>query len=130
MEADFAIRCVAIDLEVRRGDGRIHKIAAIRGDVCDKWDVASGRRLDAALAQLDRFSVGAEFVIGHNLIEFDLKHLRAANPKLGLLQLPPLDTLRLSPLAFPRHPYHHLIKHYQDAGLIRSKNLVELTNCF
>ncbi len=121
MEADFAIRCVAIDLEVRRGDGRIHKIAAIRGDVCDKWDVASGRRLDAALAQLDRFSVGAEFVIGHNLIEFDLKHLRAANPKLGLLQLPPLDTLRLSPLAFPRHPYHHLIKHYQDAGLIRSK---------
>ena len=33
--------------------------------------------------------------------------------------MPVIDTLRLNPLAFPRHPYHHLVKHYQDGGLIR-----------
>lgn len=26
----------------------------------------------------------------------------------------PIDTLWLNPLAFPRNPYHHLVKHYQD----------------
>ena len=30
-----------------------------------------------------------------------------------------VDTLRLNPLAFPRHPYHHLVKHYKDGGLVR-----------
>ena len=29
--------------------------------------------------------------------------------------------LRLSPLAFPRNPYHHLVKHYHDGGLKRGQ---------
>jgi ATP-dependent DNA helicase RecQ len=29
----------------------------------------------------------------------------------------PIDTLWLNPLAFPRNPYHHLVKHYQDGRL-------------
>ena len=37
------------------------------------------------------------------------------------MSLPAVDTLRLSPLAFPRHPYHHLVKHYQDGGLKRGR---------
>ena len=32
-----------------------------------------------------------------------------------------MDTLRLNPLAFPRNPYHHLVKHYQDGSLIRGR---------
>ena len=32
-----------------------------------------------------------------------------------------MDTLRLSPLAFPRNPYQHLVKHYQDGGLKRGR---------
>ena len=32
-----------------------------------------------------------------------------------------MDTLRLSPLAFPRNPYHSLVKHYKDGGLVRSQ---------
>ena len=67
----------------------------------------------AALAKLDDLADGADFLLGHNLIDFDLPHLRAANPSLRLLLLPAVDTLRLSPLAFPRNPYHHLIKHYR-----------------
>jgi len=29
--------------------------------------------------------------------------------------------LRLNPLAFPHHPYHHLVKHYKDGQLARGK---------
>ena len=58
-----------------------------------------------ALARLDAYAEGASCVLGHNLIAFDLPHLQAANPNLRLLRLPPIDTLRLSPLAFPRNPY-------------------------
>ena len=32
-----------------------------------------------------------------------------------------MDTLRLNPLAFPRNPYHHLVKHYQDGQLRRGR---------
>jgi len=28
-----------------------------------------------------------------------------------------IDTLWLNPLAFPRNPYHHLVKHFQDGRL-------------
>ena len=74
-----------------------------------------------ALGQLDEFAEGADSILGHNLIDFDLPHLRAANPNLRLLGLPAIDTLRLNPLAFPRNPYHHLVKHYQDGKLKRGR---------
>ena len=81
-----------------------------------------GRRsLAAELAKLDDLADGAEFLLGHNLIDFDLPHLQAANPRLRLLRLPAVDTLRLNPLAFPRNPYHHLVKHYQDGQLRRGR---------
>ena len=78
-----------------------------------------GGGLAAALEKLDNLAESASFVLGHNLIAFDLPHLQAANPDLRLLSLPVIDTLRLSPLAFPRNPYHSLVKHYQDGGLKR-----------
>jgi ATP-dependent DNA helicase RecQ len=55
-------------------------------------------------------------VLGHNLIGFDLPHLQAASPQLSAV-----DTLRLNPLAFPRNPYHYLVKHYQDGQLKRGR---------
>ena len=73
------------------------------------------------LAELDDFADGADFLLGHNLIDFDLPHLKAAKPDLRLLKLPAVDTLRLNPLAFPRNPYHHLVKHYQDGQLKRGR---------
>ena len=81
----------------------------------------SGGGLFAALARLDDFAEGASVVLGHNLIAFDLPYLAATKPDLRLLKLPAVDTLRLSPLAFPRNPYHSLIKHYQDGGLERGR---------
>ena len=114
----FLSRGVALDLEVGKYDSIIHAFGAVRMDG-GQPETFRGGDLDAALRRLDDFVDGASFVLGHNLVDFDLRHLRVANPKLRLLQLPAVDTLRLSPLAFPRNPYHHLVKHYQDGGLRR-----------
>ena len=66
---------------------------------------------------MDAFADGAEYLLGHNLIAFDLPRLQAVRPDLRLLQLPPIDTLRLNPLAFPCNPYHGLVKHYHNGQL-------------
>ncbi len=110
--------CLALDLEVGKNDGIIYAFGAVRADTgCSL--VHSGGGLGAALERLDDFADGASFILGHNLIAFDLPHMRAAKPDLRLLGLPTVDTLRLNPLAFPRNPYHHLVKHYQDGALRR-----------
>ena len=111
----FRPACVSLDLEVGK-DNRIHAFGAVSGDI-GRSLTHSGGDLAAGLARLDAFADGASFLLGHNLIAFDLPHLKAAKPDLRLLELPVVDTLRLSPLAFPRNPYHSLIKHYQDGGL-------------
>lgn len=116
----FAPRCLSVDLEVGRRDLRIHKFAAVRGDSGEALVHDQGP-LPQALRQLDRFAEGLSFLLGHNLIAFDLPYLAAAAPDLAILQLPAVDTLRLNPLAFPRNPYHHLVKHYQDGQLKRGR---------
>ena len=125
MSDDYArllSRCLSLDLEVGVRDGRIRALAGVRPDTGQSLIYPAARDgLPAALARLDDLSKGAGFLLGHNLIAFDLPCLQAANPGLRLLRLPPVDTLRLNPLAFPRYPYHHLVKHYQDGQLKRGR---------
>lgn len=116
----FAPRCISIDLEVGVRDERIHSFAAVRGDTGQSFVFQKGD-LAIALAQLDDFAEGAAFLLGHNLIGFDAPHLASAKPDLRVLKLPAVDTLRLNPLAFPRNPYHHLVKHYQNGQLKRGR---------
>ncbi len=112
----FKQRCVALDLEVGIKTGRINRVAAVSGQSGHSF---SSKKALADLPHLDAFAATAEFLLGHNLINFDLPHLAAAKPDLALLKLPAIDTLRLNPLAFPRNPYHHLVKHYHDGQLVR-----------
>ncbi len=115
-------RCLSVDLEVNVSDRRIRALAGVRPDNGKSLVFpASGGSLAAALAKLDDLAAGVDFVLGHNLIAFDLPILQAASPRLRLLRLPAVDTLRLNPLAFPRNPYHHLVKHYQDGQLKRGR---------
>ena len=114
------LRCLSLDLEAGRRDGRIRAFAAVRAETDEALTFHDGA-LGLALARLDAFAVGADCLLGHNLIAFDLPYLAAANPDLRLLRLPAVDTLRLNPLAFPRNPYHHLVKHYQDGQLKRGR---------
>ena len=119
MNADWPA-CLSLDLEVNPRTARIHALAAVRPDT-DQRLVFPRRDLTLtdALAHLDGLANDADFLLGHNLIAHDLPHLKAVKPDLRLLTLPAVDTLRLSPLAFPRNPYHHLIKHYQDGDIRR-----------
>ena len=111
-------RCVSLDLEVSPENGSLLAAAVHRADTGDSLSM-SERPSAGSLQRLERVSEGANFLLGHNIIAFDIPHLQAVNPNLSLLKLPVVDTLRLNPLAFPRHPYHHLVKHYKDGGLVR-----------
>lgn len=120
MDSSLLPRCLSLDLEVNKKNGRIRAFAAVRPGV-DQSLIYERGNLNSALAELDDFAVKADFLIGHNLINFDLHHLRAVQPDLAVLGLPGVDTLWLNPLAFPRNPYHHLVKHYQNAQLKRGR---------
>lgn len=119
-KSPFAPRCLSIDLEVGKTDERIHQFAGIRGDTDASVTYNAGSLMEG-LSRLDALAEGAAFVLGHNIIAFDIPYLRAADSGLRLLQLPVVDTLRLNPLAFPRNPYHHLVKHYQDGQIQRGR---------
>ena len=69
--------------------GRIHAFGAVRADTGDRL-VHSAGGLSEALLKLDELTDEASFVLGHNLIAFDLPHLAAAKPELRLLTLPPV----------------------------------------
>ena len=108
---------LSIDVE---GKENIGAIGAIRTDrsIVFTWRGRSGG-LRAALAALDEFASGASYLVGHNIIEHDLALLARHAPDLKLLDLPAIDTLYLSPLAFPENPYHRLVKQYQEPALAR-----------
>ena len=116
MSNNFAPQCLSIDLEVGKKDLRIHQFGAVRGDSGESISFDSGD-LNGALNQLDALADDAAFLLGHNLVNFDLPHLKAVRPDLRMYSKPAVDTLWLNPLAFPRNPYHHLVKHYQDGRL-------------
>ena len=97
---NFAPRCLSIDLEVGQEDSRIYELSAVRGD--DGRALTPGKnKVREGLAEIDDFSQGLKFLLGHNIRDFDLPHLRAAKPALQLLSWPVIDTLWLNPLAFP-----------------------------
>ena len=75
----FAPRCLSIDLEVGVRDGRIHRFAAVRGDTRQSFVFEKGD-LAAALDKLDAFAEGSAFLLGHNLIGFDLPHPFTGEP--------------------------------------------------
>ena len=109
-------RCLSIDLEVDPRKAQIFSFAAVR-HIDDKKVVFKNGNGEAALDKLENLASEAEFLLGHNVICFDLPHLIAVRPRLKKLADKPIDTLWLNPLAFPRNPYHHLVKHYHDGRL-------------
>ncbi len=108
--------CVSLDLEVDPRTARLFAFAAVRtgdGEVCRH----SGGDFGPALVRLEAFCEGADHLIGHNILRHDLPHLVAQRPRLTAMGRSVIDTLWLNPLAFPRNPYHHLVKHYHDGRL-------------
>ena len=115
-------RCLSVDLEVAVRDRRIRAAAAVRSDNDRSRTLSRFPQCPASgLRKLDRLSEGSQLLLGHNLIKHDRPILEATEPSLAMLRLPVVDTLWLNPLAFPRNPYHHLVKHYQDGQLKRGR---------
>ena len=105
----FLDRCLFLDLETD-GSKLYHIGAVYSGQVFER----KGRfDVQTALKELDRFAVGADYVLGHNLLGHDLPVIESLAPNLNLLKKPVVDTLYLSPLAFPENPYHRLVKDYK-----------------
>ncbi|RWD31325.1 MAG: RecQ family ATP-dependent DNA helicase [Mesorhizobium sp.] len=109
-------RCVSVDLEVDPATATIFGFAAVREDGRPAI-LAKKHDLVAALDRLETESADAEHLFGHNIIRHDLPHLVAVRPGLAKIFRSSIDTLWLNPLAFPRNPYHHLVKHYHDGRL-------------
>ena len=116
---DSLRNCLSLDIEVSRQSGQIVAAAACNPQTGRTWR-AKGPLTQQQLLELDRIAAEADHLVGHNILAFDLPQLRALHAGLGLLEMPALDTLHLNPLAFPAHPYHRLVKHYRDGGLIRT----------
>ncbi len=109
------LACLSIDVESDPEEqNRIFRLGAVRSDTGAALDQAVGRGSRVNIVRrLNRFAEGAGLIVGHNVRRHDLPALEARFPGLDWLHLPIVDTLELSPLAFPRNPYHRLIKGYK-----------------
>lgn len=91
---------VFIDTEVGITDNKIHDVGAL---------FANGNILHTGNPNdLCDFIGDTRFVCGHNIIHHDLKYIRSTINQY--LDVVPIDTLYLSPLLFPKRPYHALLK--------------------
>ena len=89
---------VFLDLEVNPTTERINDIGALRKD---------GSALHVKTAhQLSAFIESANYLCGHNIIHHDAQYIQDIIPP----SVEYIDTLYLSPLLFPKRPYHRLLK--------------------
>ncbi|HPR74469.1 MAG TPA: hypothetical protein PLX41_12510, partial [Bacteroidales bacterium] len=83
---------------------------------------------------LDKFREvlsGAEYICGHNIIAHDIPLLKSIAEVPEINAKIPVDTLLLSPLLFPKKPYHRLVKDYKksDLKLFRNNPLLDSRLC-
>ncbi len=110
-EREFLQSCLLFDIEINE-ENVIYALGAVLGE--DTFSIETGSPIDQkVLNELDEFSSGAKYLLGHNIITHDIPYLKRIAPHLGLLQKPAIDTLYLSPLAYPANPYHRLVKDYK-----------------
>ena len=65
----------------------------------------------------------ADIIVGHNIIDSDIPFLQERFPRTmqdAIAGKTIIDTLYLSPVAFPRNPYHHLYKGYKPFPLAQN----------
>lgn len=92
-------KIVFIDLEVSTQDRRIRDIGVVR---------INGAILHSAnLQEVKKFLSDTDVLCGHNIVHHDMQYLE---PIIGSKRFTLIDTLYWSPLLFPEHPYHALLK--------------------
>lgn len=107
----FLDRCLLIDIEVNEKNV-VYSLGATLGK--ESFQSVTGKPVNThTLEQLDVFGQHAEFILGHNIIIHDLPYLQKNKQSIKVFSKPVIDTLFLSPLAYPANPYHRLVKDYQ-----------------
>ncbi|MBT7259988.1 MAG: RecQ family ATP-dependent DNA helicase [Desulfobacula sp.] len=92
-------------------NGDLYQIGAVLNDkTFQRKDI---KNVKSVLMELSQFSKNADYILGHNIVKHDLPVAKNLFPEAGFLTLPVIDTLFLSPLAFPENPYHKLVKNYK-----------------
>lgn len=104
---NFPKDIVFLDTEIEPNTHKVLDIGAIRAS--RPVQNISGRQLHTNhMGELGRFLQGTFFLCGHNIISFDLKYILPTIEAAGIRSF--IDTLYLSPLLFPKKPYHKLLK--------------------
>ncbi|MFC0877076.1 RecQ family ATP-dependent DNA helicase [Saccharicrinis sp. FJH2] len=62
-----------------------------------------------SVSELLSFISHKKYICGHNIIKHDLLYIEKSSNK-SMAEFKPIDTLYLSPLLFPKRPYHALLK--------------------
>ena len=91
---------VFFDTEIGVDEKKIKDIGAVRSD--------KGTLHTPSVSDFCAFAADADFLCGHNVVHHDMKYL--ASVVDGRVPKKIIDTLYLSPLLFPKRPYHRLLK--------------------
>jgi len=91
-----------LDTEIQPKTGKILDIGAIK----ESGETFHSNSID----ELRRFLSNSEYICGHNIIDHDVKYLRKVIDDDIIAGYKYVDTLFLSPLLYPRKPYHKLLK--------------------
>ncbi len=95
-------RITFIDTEIDPKSGGILDIGSVKGD---------GSSFHSnSVADFVQFVKGSQYICGHNVFNHDLKYIQHTLHAAGINRAHVIDTLFLSPLLFPRRPYHALLK--------------------
>jgi len=91
---------VFIDAEIELYGTKVLDIGAIKGN---------GEEFHSnSLPNFSDFLRGSIYICGHNILKHNLKYLKKEIEECGAKHF--IDTLYLSPLMFPKKPYHRLVK--------------------
>ena len=101
---------LSIDFETIPDKNVYHIGAVFKNKIFERKNITN---IKTALRDLSQFSKDADYILGHNIINHDLPVAKDILPEANFLTLPVIDTLFLSPLAFPENPYHKLVKDYK-----------------
>ena len=107
---------VFIDVEIGIDDKKAHDFGAVKDS---GTELHTGSKKD-----FSSFIENAEYICGHNIIRHDLKYLTDIE---RIKDKKTIDTLSLSPLLFPKRPYHRLLK---DDKLQTEERNNPLNDCF
>jgi ATP-dependent DNA helicase RecQ len=101
------------DLEIPKDGTKINDIGALLGPVQYHGN---------SIEKLHEISSDTEYICGHNIIAHDIPILHEIAKIPAIETKLHIDTLLLSPLLFPKKPYHRLVKDYKLSDGINAGN--------